>query len=117
MEQINYKFVDRTGASESTSEILDPVLIKKEAIQTEVERLAGLPAAANGRRVSQIVNTAAVVGDCLAAGTAVSLCVLKPGEHTQRIRHNSSLVGSVDPELQDQILRTQRGCLEKHRCK
>jgi len=92
MEQIDYKFVDRTGASESTSEILDPVLIKKEAIQTEIERLAGLPAADNGRRVSRIVNPAAGVGDCLAAGTAVSLCVLKPGEHTQRIRHNSSLV-------------------------
>ncbi len=92
MEPTNYQFVDRSGATESTSEISDPVLIKKEALEKEIERLAGLPAAANGRRVSRIVNPAAGTGDGLAAGTAVSLCVLKPGERTQRIRHNSALV-------------------------
>ncbi len=92
MEQPDYQFVDRTGVAAEPLHLIAPVVIPKEAIEAEVERLAALPAPANGRRVSMIVNPRTGVGNGLTPGTAVSLSVLKPGERTKPIRHNSSLV-------------------------
>ena len=74
-----------------SSKIGDAVEIKKQYIDEEIERLASLPAApANGRRVSMITNPVTGVGDGLGHSIGVSLCVLKPGERTKPIRHNSS---------------------------
>lgn len=87
-----FEFVDRTGLAEPPMTIGGPVVIPKEAIEAEAARLASLVAPANGRRISIIRNPATGIGDGLAQGTAVSLCVLKPGERTKPIRHNSSQV-------------------------
>jgi gentisate 1,2-dioxygenase len=87
-----FEFVDRTGLSEPPMNIGDPVLVPKEAIEAEVARLASSPPPANGRRVSLIRNPFTGIGNGLAHGTTVSLCVLKPGERTKPIRHNSSQV-------------------------
>lgn len=92
MEIPAFEFVDRTGQAEPPMKIGSPVLIPKEAIATEVARLAALAAPANGRRVSRIRNPQTGIGDGLALGTAVSLSVLNPGERTAPIRHNSSQV-------------------------
>jgi len=93
MEHTGYSFADHTGAAApSKLDLLPAVTIPKEAIDEEAERLASLPAPANGRRVSQIVNPLSGVGDGLAPGIGVSLSVLKPGERTTPIRHNSSQV-------------------------
>lgn len=89
---MEFEFVDRTGHAEPPHEAGAPVVIPKEAIEAEIARLASLPGPANGRRVSMIRNPQSGVGNALAPGTAVSLCVLKPGERTKRIRHNSSQV-------------------------
>lgn len=91
-ERRAFAFIDRTGAAEPSHRPYQPVLITREEIEAEVERLASLPPPANGRRVSLVVNPAAGVGHGLAPGIAVSLCVLKPGEHTTPIRHNVSLI-------------------------
>jgi gentisate 1,2-dioxygenase len=87
-----FEFVDRTGQAEPQQEPGAPVVIPKEAIEAEVARLAALPRPANGRRVSIIRNPDTGVGNGLAHGTAVSLCVLNPGERTKPIRHNSAQV-------------------------
>ncbi len=87
-----YRFVDRTGAEQPRHSPAEPVIIRREEIEAEVERLARLPRPGNGRRVSLIGNPDSGPGDCLAPGIAVSLCVLLPGERTRRIRHNSSQV-------------------------
>lgn len=87
-----FQFVDRTGLPSEPLQLMTPMVIPKEAIDAEIERLASLPAPANGRRVSQIVNAASGPGASLTPGAAVSLWVLKPGEQTKPIRHNSSLV-------------------------
>src|SRR4029453_3977895 len=50
-----FRFVDRTGASVEPPVIGGPVVIPREALDAEVERLAGLPPPVNGRRQSQIV--------------------------------------------------------------
>src|SRR5579864_4120620 len=92
MEQPDYLFVDRTGAPADQVKLIPPVVVPKEQIEAEAERLAGLPPPSNGRRVSLIVNPLTGAGNGFAPGTAVSLSVLKPGEQTKPIRHNSSQV-------------------------
>src|ERR1700747_3123007 len=93
MDHTGYYFADRTGMAEPKKlDLIPAVTIPKEAIDEEVERLANLPVPANGRRVSRIVNPLTGVGEGLAPGIEVSISVLKPGERTLRIRHNSSLV-------------------------
>jgi gentisate 1,2-dioxygenase len=88
----SFEFVDRTGQPEAQQTPGAPVVIPKEAIDAEVARLAAAPRPANGRRVSIIRNPDTGIGNGLAHGTAVSLCVLNPGERTKPIRHNSSQV-------------------------
>ena len=92
MEQNGFYFADRTGVEEKKLELIPAVTIPKEAIDAEIERLASLPAPANGRRVSRIANPLTGAGEGLAPGIDVSLSVLKPGERTAPIRHNASLV-------------------------
>src|SRR5262249_14230994 len=87
-----FEFVDRTGQSEPPHEPGTPIVIPKEAIAAEVARLASLSPPDNGRRASIIRNPATGAGNGLAHGTAVFLTVLKPGERTRPIRHNSSQV-------------------------
>ena len=92
MQRATFKFIDRTGLNEGPLRFPDPVVIKKHAIDAEVERLASLPEPENGRRVSMVVHPETGVGNGLTHGIGVSICVLKPGERTRPIRHNSSLV-------------------------
>ena len=82
MRQRDFQFIDQTGAAAEPVKLIPAMVIPKEAIEAEIERLASLPAPPNGRRASAIVNAAAGVGNGLAPGTAVSLSVLKPGEQT-----------------------------------
>jgi gentisate 1,2-dioxygenase len=92
MENKEYVFIDHTGTSTPPVKLIEPVVIKKESLDKEIERLASLPAPANGRRVSVVAHPGTGVGEGLANGIRVSICVLKPGERTKPIRHNSSLV-------------------------
>ena len=128
MENTGYSFVDRSGIAEPKLELIPAVIIPKEAIDAEVERLASLPAPANGRRVSRIVNPMTGVGDGLAPGVAVSLSVLLPGESTAPIRHNSSQVnfcirgggeatvdGKVIPYRQYDVFNTPSWVIYEHR--
>src|SRR5712691_10981685 len=87
-----YDFVNRTGTVKEPLKLIPPVVIKKKDIDAEIERLASLPAPANGRRESLVVNPLTGLGDGLNYSTAVSISVLKPGETTRPIRHNASLI-------------------------
>jgi len=91
MEQA-IKFIDRSGMASVGLNLIPAALIKKAQIDSEIERLANLPVPANGRRISLIASPETGVGNGLTYSTAVSLCVLKPGEQTKPVRHNSSLV-------------------------
>jgi gentisate 1,2-dioxygenase len=87
-------FIDRSGAeSEDLNTYWTPIVITKEQIEAEVERLAALPAPANGRRESLIVHPSAPSNaPGLAPGIEVKLQVLKPGERTIAFRHNATEV-------------------------
>src|SRR2546429_1451625 len=85
-------FIDRTGLPYEQPKIQKPLIVSKEEIEAEVERLGSLPAPLNGRRMSIICNPVTGVGDGFAPGTGITLSVLRPGERTKPIRHNSSQV-------------------------
>ena len=85
-------FIDRTGWPYEQPKLQKPLIVSKEEIEAEVERLASLPAPLNGRRMSIICNPATGVGNGFAPGTGITLSVLRPGERTKPIRHNSSQV-------------------------
>jgi gentisate 1,2-dioxygenase len=70
-----------------------PVLITRALIDSEIERLADAPRPANGRRSALFVHpNAPSPGRGLTPGVQVSLDVLKPGEETVPVRHNSTQV-------------------------
>jgi gentisate 1,2-dioxygenase len=80
-------------AAPAALDLWEPVIITGEHISEEAERLASLPRPANGRRESTFVHPRATApGNGLAPGIRVVLSVLKPGEETAPIRHNSTQV-------------------------
>jgi gentisate 1,2-dioxygenase len=85
---------DISGAvAPSSLDLWEPVIITGEQICAEVERLASLARPANGRREAMFVHRRATApGNGLAPGIRVVLSVLKPGEETAPIRHNSTQV-------------------------
>ena len=92
----NSKFIDRTGyKSPEKLDLWEPILVSKEEIDQEIERLAEHSRPANGRRQSLIVHPRwkeLGVGPGLNPGVRVTLEVLKPGEQTAPVRHNSTQV-------------------------
>lgn len=91
MSEESVKFVDRTGYVTPAMDLWPSIVISRETLEAEAHRLADLPAPANGRRRSLIVHPNET-GTGLAPGIQVALDVLRPGERTRPIRHNSSLV-------------------------
>ena len=90
------KFIDRTGYKYPEKlDLWEPILITKNEMDEEIARLAELPRPENGRRQSLIVHprwSELGVGPGLNPGVRVTLEVLKPGEQTAPIRHNSTQV-------------------------
>ncbi|SVD13930.1 uncharacterized protein METZ01_LOCUS366784, partial [marine metagenome] len=93
--------IDRTGEALAGSTISQlkpaqdwpPITITGEQINREIERLADLPRPANGRRQVMFTHPSAPTpGRGLTPGVQVTLDVLKPGEETTPIRHNSTQV-------------------------
>lgn len=77
----------------SEIELWPALVIPREQIDTEIERLADLDRPADGRRSSMFVHPRATApGLGLAPGIRVTLDVLKPGEQTAPVRHNSTCI-------------------------
>lgn len=86
-------FVDRVGVPPAELDLWPSVVVPKDAIEAEIERLAALPKPQDGRRRSLIVHPRSrEPGLGLAPGIQVAIEVLLPGERTTPIRHNSSQV-------------------------
>jgi len=88
-------FLDRSGWTPPPLDLWEPIVITKEQIDAEIERLASIPRPSNGRRQSLIVHPRwreLGVGPGLNPGIGVALEVLKPGEETTPIRHNSTQI-------------------------
>ncbi|MEZ5075921.1 MAG: cupin domain-containing protein [Solirubrobacterales bacterium] len=89
-DPIKAVFVDRSGRAPDQFRPLKPLLITKEEIEAEVERLCVGPF--RGSRRVEIVNPALRQNGGLYPAVTVSLNVLLPGERTAPHRHNSSVV-------------------------
>ena len=93
MAQKKAVFLDRTGYKTPKIDLWEPVVIPKEDIDREVGRLADLDRPENGRRQSIVAHPdwqKLGVGPGLQPGIRVSLEVLRPGEQSAPIRHNST---------------------------
>ncbi len=89
----NGVFVDQTNHTHELPEFWESIVVTKEQIDAEIERLASIDRPADGRRQSLIVHPRATApGLGLAPGIQVTLSVLKPGESTAPVRHNSTQV-------------------------
>ena len=88
------KFIDYTGKSRATAnDLWAPIVITREEIDAEVQRLADLAAPANGRRESLIAHPSSKdYAPGMAPGIQVRLSVLKPGEKSAPFRHNATEV-------------------------
>lgn len=89
------RFVDTSDAAiVAEPEQWEPVIFRRHDIDAEIDRLAERPPPPHGRRESLLVHPRAVEpGLSLAPGIAVTLSVLRPGERTAPLRHNSTNVG------------------------
>ena len=101
MSEPKAKFADKSGRQtpdkqihgDHSLDLWEPVVISKEDIEAEVERLAGLAHPNNGVRRSMIAHPKADDRSLgLAPGIDVSVDVLLPGERTQPVRQNSNIV-------------------------
>ncbi len=93
MSEPDIRIEDRSGAGSESPELWPAIVIPKERLAEEAERLASLPRPSNGRRQALIVHPRATApGLGLAPGIRVALEVLLPGEETAPIRHNSTQV-------------------------
>jgi gentisate 1,2-dioxygenase len=90
----NGNFIDCGGQPpESRNTQWAPIVVTKEEIDAEVERLASSAMPASGRRESLIVHPSAHdFAPGMAPGIQVRLSVLKPGERTEPFRHNATEV-------------------------
>jgi gentisate 1,2-dioxygenase len=87
-------FLDRSGQpARDENSYWTPIVVGKKQIDAEIERLAGLPRPANGRREALIVHPLAEANaPGFAPGIQVKLSVLKPGEKSAAFRHNATEV-------------------------
>jgi gentisate 1,2-dioxygenase len=88
------RFDDRTGQTAGDeNSYWPPIVVTRAEIDAEVERLASLPAPANGKRESLIVHPLAEANSPgMAPGIQVKLSVLKAGEKSAPFRHNATEV-------------------------
>lgn len=93
-QEMRGRFVDRVGHGARDANVYwAPIVVTRREIDAEIERLASLPAPANGRRESLIVHPLAEANaPGFAPGIQVKLSVLKPGEKSAAFRHNATEV-------------------------
>jgi gentisate 1,2-dioxygenase len=85
------KMVDESGQSPKVTETWPSIVITKEEIDAEIERLADEPLPANGCRTASIVHPLSTApGLGLAPGIDAHIDVLKPGERVRVSRSNST---------------------------
>lgn len=88
-------FVDATGPVPAKDAPWEPIVISKETIDDEIQRLAALSTPTNGRRRSYFRHPMNRRSNGLAPGIEVALDVLLPGEETATFRQNSTQVNFV----------------------
>lgn len=90
---MNAMFQDSSGFPVPPMQGWAPIVVRRQQIEAQIERLAELPPPAHGIRAVRIIHPQAPnPGQGLAPSIACSVQVLKPGESTSPMRHNASEV-------------------------
>ncbi|WP_144636648.1 AraC family ligand binding domain-containing protein [Bordetella genomosp. 13] len=85
-------FLDQSGLAPRSPEIWEPLLVPRESIEAEVERLCRLAPPANGVRAAAIVHPSSRTANGFTPGTSVTIGVLLPGERTVARKSNANLL-------------------------
>src|SRR3546814_19951470 len=89
MTEITPVFLDQSGQTPQGPDIWPAIVVPRASIEREIERLADLPATANGRRATSIVHPAAVApGLGIAPGTDTTINLVKTGEEPGTSQRN-----------------------------
>jgi gentisate 1,2-dioxygenase len=97
-DQLKIELLDISRDRPRHPEPWEPLLVPKEIIDTEIERLADSPASTNGRRSTSFCHPQSVGGiRSFTPGTRVTLEVLKPGECTLERR---SIANQIEISIQ-----------------
>ncbi len=91
-EQQALPFLDQSGQAPRSPQIWEPLLVRREAIDAEVERLCGMARPVNGVRSSVMVHPASRTANSFTPGTSVAVSVLLPGEKTVPRKTNANLL-------------------------
>lgn len=87
------RFMDISGQQAREQNLWPAVLVPKEEIELEIERLQEISKPENGRRAARIVHPYATApGYGFSPGIDVTINVLNPGERTYNLRKNSNMV-------------------------
>ena len=115
-ERIDGRFVDCSGQAPATrNSQWAPIVVTKEQIESEIERLASIAMPDNGRRESLIVHPSATdFAPGMTPGIQVRLSVLKPGEKTAVFRHNASEVNFCIQGSGHAVVNGQRIAFEQY---
>ncbi len=93
LDQTGQRIASHTLDNWRPSDGWSPLTITRAQVDAEIERLASLPRPDNGRRATLLIHPSAPnPGQGLTPGVQVCLSVLKPGESTTPVRHNSTQV-------------------------
>ncbi len=102
MTDLTPKFIDYSGTQtpetpthgDHSLDLWEPMVMPKEEIEAEIDRLASMAKPNNGVRRSRFVHPRSVneKAHSWAPGVDVSLDVLLPGERTRAVRQNSGVI-------------------------
>jgi gentisate 1,2-dioxygenase len=93
MAETTYTLVDVSGAVPTPIEPWNPVLVTREAIEQEIERLLDQPVPQDGRRATCVVHPSCTDGTLgFGPGVDVIINVLKPGEQTRPLLRNANQI-------------------------
>jgi ornithine cyclodeaminase/alanine dehydrogenase-like protein (mu-crystallin family)/gentisate 1,2-dioxygenase len=94
MSELKVRFEEVGSVPARDMNFWPAVVIPKEDIDREIERLSDMDRPANSRRISSIIHPCATgAGQGLAPGIDATINVLLPGEETVQIRRNSNQIG------------------------
>jgi gentisate 1,2-dioxygenase len=101
LKDVDAKLVEKSGRQspdthiwgDHSLDLWEPFIVRKDAIESEAERLAGIAAPNNGVRRTYFVHPRAEEGTLsFTPGISCSLDVLNPGEETAFVRQNASVI-------------------------
>jgi gentisate 1,2-dioxygenase len=93
LSPVSAQFVDDVDAVASEVEPWPALLVRRQEIDSQIERLADLRWPASGLRRAHIVHPSSTTGRGFSPSMRVSLEVLLPGETTEPVQHLGATIG------------------------